>query len=53
MPSMTRRDILQARFAVTRRILQETPTGLTFSNPFFRNWLLHVRYGRRPPDYST
>jgi hypothetical protein len=29
---------------VSRRILQETPSGLRFSNPFFRNWLLHVRY---------
>ncbi len=29
---------------VSRRILQETSAGLKFSNPFFRNWLLHVRY---------
>lgn len=29
---------------VSRRILQETPDGLKFSNPFFREWLLHVRY---------
>ncbi len=29
---------------VNRRILQETPTGLKFSNPFFQAWLLHVRY---------
>ncbi|MEM1295975.1 MAG: ATP-binding protein [Verrucomicrobiota bacterium] len=29
---------------VNRRILQETPEGLKFSNPFFRSWLLHVRY---------
>ncbi len=29
---------------VNRRILQETPAGLKFSNPFFRAWLLHVRY---------
>ncbi len=29
---------------VNRRILQETPEGLRFSNPFFQAWLLHVRY---------
>ena len=29
---------------VSRRILQETPDGLKFSNPFFRAWLLHTRY---------
>ena len=29
---------------ISRRILHETPQGLKFSNPFFRNWLLHVRY---------
>ncbi len=29
---------------LNRRILQETPDGLKFSNPFFRSWLLHVRY---------
>ncbi len=29
---------------VRRRILQETPEGLKFSNPFFRAWMLHVRY---------
>jgi len=29
---------------VNRRILQETPVGLKFSNPFFRAWLLHVGY---------
>ena len=37
-----------ARAAATRltsrRILQETPDGLKFSNPFFRAWLVHVRY---------
>lgn len=27
-----------------RRILQSTPEGYRFSNPFFREWLLHVRY---------
>ena len=29
---------------VRRRILQETPDGLKFSNPFFQAWLVHVRY---------
>ncbi|MBL7076798.1 MAG: orc1/cdc6 family replication initiation protein [Kiritimatiellae bacterium] len=29
---------------INRRILQETPDGLKFSNPFFRAWLLHVGY---------
>ena len=29
---------------VQRRILQESPDGLRFSNPFFRAWLLHTRY---------
>lgn len=29
---------------VNRRILQETPAGLRFSNPFFRAWLLHTGY---------
>ncbi len=29
---------------VNRRILQETPEGLRFSNPFFRAWLRHVGY---------
>ncbi len=29
---------------VQRRILQDSPEGLRFSNPFFRAWLLHMRY---------
>ena len=29
---------------VRRRILQETPEALKFSNPFFRAWLLHTGY---------
>ena len=29
---------------VPRRILQETPDGLKFSNTFFQAWLVHVRY---------
>jgi hypothetical protein len=29
---------------INRRILEETPDGLRFSNPFFRAWLLHSGY---------
>jgi hypothetical protein len=28
---------------VVRRILQVTPEGFAFSNPFFKEWLLHMR----------
>ena len=27
-----------------RRVLQKSPGGFEFSNPFFKEWLLHVRY---------
>ena len=33
-----------AKRLVNRRILQETPDGLRFSNPFFQAWLLHTGY---------